>query len=119
MVENALDFACKLLDDKTGTCPYDNLNIDPWSEGCEKKCGTVEPWECWKQHLKSLETPMRRELTKQIKLTRKQKAEFEEICDFFMEATEPIEDPALRAIVSAKILSRLGCFTNELVKGER
>ena len=54
---------------------------------------------------------------KQIRLTRKQKAEMNKIAKFFLEATEPIEDTELKAIVSVKILSRLGCFTSELVKG--
>ena len=51
---------------------------------------------------------------KQIKLTRKQKAQMDKICDFFMEATEPIEDTYLRGVVSAKILSRLACFADKL-----
>jgi len=52
---------------------------------------------------------------KQIKLTKKEKAELKRICDFFMEATEIIEDTPLRAMVSAKILSRLSCFADRLV----
>jgi len=50
------------------------------------------------------------------KLTKGQKAELKRIGDFFLEATEPIEDTFIRAVVSAKILSRLGCFTEKLVK---
>jgi len=53
---------------------------------------------------------------KQIKVTKKQKAELKRIGDFFLEATEPIEDTATRAMVSVKILSRLGCFTEQLLK---
>ena len=55
---------------------------------------------------------------KQIKLTRKQKAQMDKICDFFMEATEPIEDTYLRGVVSAKILSRLACYADRLT-GEK
>jgi len=51
-----------------------------------------------------------------MKLTPKQKVEQERIVNFFLEAVEPIEDTELRAIVSVKILSRLGCFTDRLVK---
>ena len=53
---------------------------------------------------------------KQIKLTKKEKAELKRIADFFLEAVEPIEDTELRALVTVKILSRLGCFTERLVK---
>ena len=51
----------------------------------------------------------------QIKLTKKEKAEFERICDFFMEATSLIDDTFLRARVSSKILSRLSGFADRLV----
>jgi len=64
--------------------------------------------------LQELETNMT--AMKQIKVTKKQKAELKRIADFFLEATEPIEDTATRAMVSVKILSRLGCFTEQLVK---
>ena len=47
-------------------------------------------------------------------LNKKQKAEMKKITKFFMEAMELIEDSHLRASVSVKILSRLGCFTDRL-----
>ena len=53
---------------------------------------------------------------KQIKLTKKEKAEYDRIADFFLEAVEPIQDNFIRALVTVKILSRLGCFTERLVK---
>jgi len=53
---------------------------------------------------------------KQIKLTSKEKAELKRISNFFLEATEIIEDTALQAQVSARILSRIGCFADKLVK---
>ena len=53
---------------------------------------------------------------KRIKLTPKQNKEYERIAVFFLEATEPIQDTSTRAMVCAKILSRLGCFADRLVK---
>jgi len=49
-----------------------------------------------------------------MKLTKAQGKEFKEISKFFLEATDVIEDPYLRATVSAKILSRLSCFADRL-----
>ena len=51
---------------------------------------------------------------KRMILNKKQKAEMDRIVKFFMEATEIIEDTHLRACVTVKILSRLGCFTDRL-----
>ena len=53
---------------------------------------------------------------KQIKLTSKEKAELKRISEYFLEATEVIEDIELRAMVSVKILSRVSCLADKLVK---
>ena len=53
---------------------------------------------------------------KQIKLTSKQKSELKRISEYFLEATEIIDDIGLRAMVSVKILSRIGCLADRLVK---
>lgn len=47
-------------------------------------------------------------------LNKKQKQEMDRIVKFFMECTEPISDRDERGIVTAKILSHLGCFTDRL-----
>jgi len=52
---------------------------------------------------------------KKIKLTKKQKQELNSIAKYFLEATEPIEDSALKAMVTAKILSRIGALSDRLV----
>ena len=51
---------------------------------------------------------------KRMILNKKQRTEMKKITKFFMEATKLIEDTGLRAMVSVKILSRLGCFTDRL-----
>ncbi len=53
---------------------------------------------------------------KQIKLTPKQKAELKKISIYFLEAAEIIDNTELRARVSAKILSRVSCLADRLVK---
>jgi len=54
-------------------------------------------------------------LMKKIKLTKKQKRELDDIAKYFLEATEPIDDPDLKAMVTAKILSRIGALSDRLV----
>ena len=53
---------------------------------------------------------------KLMKLTKKQKTELDKVVKFFLEATEPIEDSHLRAMVDVKIMSRIGCFAERLTK---
>lgn len=55
---------------------------------------------------------------KQIKFTPKQIAELRKISDYFLEAAVIIDDIALRARVSAKILSRVSCLADRLVEKE-
>lgn len=51
---------------------------------------------------------------KRMILNKKQKKEMDKITTFFMECTEPISDIGERAMVAAKILSHLTCFTDRL-----
>jgi len=51
-----------------------------------------------------------------MKLTPKEKAELKRISKYFLEATEIIDDTELRAMVSVKILSRVSCLADKLVK---
>jgi len=53
---------------------------------------------------------------KQMKLTPKEKAELKRISKYFLEAAEIIDDTELRAMVSVKILSRVSCLADRLVK---
>ena len=53
---------------------------------------------------------------KLIKLNKKQDKEMKRIVKWFMEATEPIEDTHLKAMVDVKILSRLGCLSERLTQ---
>ncbi len=52
---------------------------------------------------------------KQRKYTKKQRAELDVIKDYFLEATEAIEDRCLKAFVNAKILSRIGALGYRLI----
>jgi len=49
-------------------------------------------------------------------LNKKQQAEMKKITNFFLEATEPIEDIHVKSQVSVKIMSRLGCFADKLLQ---
>ena len=53
---------------------------------------------------------------KQIKFIPKEKAELKRIAKYFLEATKIIDDTELRAMVSVKILSRVSCLADRLVK---
>lgn len=43
--------ACKEIAERTGSCPYDLYNVEPWNS-CEKACGRLEgkTWVCWNQY---------------------------------------------------------------------
>ena len=55
---DALGMACKELADMTGTCPYDQHNLDTahWESDCEERCGPyVDMAACWLRYFEERE----------------------------------------------------------------
>lgn len=49
-VSDALDIACKI--EFNDSCPLDDLEVEPWEDGCDEVCSCSkrkEEWKCWRQ----------------------------------------------------------------------
>jgi len=53
MIDEALDKACEFIADRTGSCPLDTLDVEPWlPAACGDVCN-VPPdsaGPCWKEY---------------------------------------------------------------------
>jgi len=51
LTDMALDLACRFIADRTGSCPLDLLDVQPFAKPCEAICdGQTEPYHCWRVH---------------------------------------------------------------------